>query len=126
MKTSSRYSLVVEKNGKVIFKSKEQKLLPLVKCIKELDISGAKVFDKIVGVAAARLLAYAGVKEVHAGIASKKAAEIFKNNGIKINATEIVDHILSDTGNICKFEKLSMKFRSNEKFFKELVRMFEL
>ena len=109
-------SLVVIKDGNVIFESDKDRLRPIVMCINEKDIEGAIVLDKVVGLAAAKLLKYAKVKKIYAKVASKSAVKYLNE---KIEAEKIVDNIMNDDQTeVCPMEKLAEKLDGKELFDK--------
>jgi len=122
-------SLLVESGSMLIFASAEKGLRPLVECIvrhKE-EMAGARVIDKVVGAAAAKLLVYAKVAEVHAGIASRGAKEILEGNGITFSAERLVPHITgNDKKGPCPMETLSTQFADGEALFLELRKRFKI
>jgi len=108
-------SLVVLKDEKVLFESEHDRLRPIIECINTNNIEGCTVIDKVVGLAAAKLLEFAKVKEIYAKVASKNAIEFSKI----INAEKIVDIILNETGDEqCPMEKLAQKLTGEQLFEK--------
>lgn len=70
-------------------------------------LRGAIVADKIIGKAAAGMLAYGGVSEVYGEITSKKAVPILEGSGIKYSYGKLVDHIIIPEGDTrCPLEQL--------------------
>lgn len=68
-------------------------------------LKGAVVADKIIGKAAAALMATGGVKEVHTNIICTPAKKLFEEQGILIFATEEVPMILnSDRSSMCPID----------------------
>jgi hypothetical protein len=81
---------------------------------------GAIAFDKIVGRAAAMLLAHAKVKEVWTPIVSQGAKKYLKKNKIKVEFKKEVRNIMNRKGNdLCPMEKLSRKM--GDKIIKYLL-----
>lgn len=81
---------------------------------------GATVFDKMVGRAAAILLAYARVKEVWTPMVSKNARKILAGNEIKLIFKKEVRNIMNRKGDdLCPMEKLSRKMKPVE-----LIKLF--
>ena len=114
-------SLVVIKDENTIFKSEEHRLIPIVNCINENKevMNGAVVIDKRVGLAAAKLFAFAGVKEIHTTVASKSAFDYLIGRDIKLEAEKLVDNILNDShSDICPMEKLANELSEEELFAK--------
>jgi len=102
------FALVAE--GKIIYQSKKQRLVPLLFCLKEYkkQMRKAAVFDKVVGRAAALLLSYGGVAEVMTPIITRQALSILQRGGAKIEYGKIVKNIMNQAGDdLCPMEKLS-------------------
>ena len=100
------------KGGKVIYKSKKQRLAPLIFCLKKhkAQMRGATVFDKVVGRAAALLLIYGGVKKVMTPLISRGALIVLARGGAEIEYKKIVKRILNAAGEgLCPMEKMSRK-----------------
>ena len=108
-------SLVVIKDGNVIFSSSEGMLSPIIACINKHknEMEDSIAIDKVVGLAAAKLLTYAKVKEIHAKIASKPAVNYLKT----INAENIVEKIMN-TSQQCPMEKLAETLTGEQLFEK--------
>lgn len=68
-------------------------------------LQGAIVADKIIGKAAAAIMATGGVKEVHTNIICTPAKELFESQGILVFATEEVPMILNrDRSAMCPID----------------------
>ena len=81
-------------------------------------MKGAVVFDKIVGLAAAKLLVYGNVAEVLTPTISRDAKKYLQKNEVKLNFKKEVKNILNCHGNdLCPMEKLC-----REKALKEFLR----
>lgn len=57
-------------------------------------LHGATVADKVIGKAAAGMMAYGGVASVYADIMSARAIPILKGNKINYSYAKMVDHII--------------------------------
>lgn len=111
------WTFVLVKNGKIIYKSKSQRLKPLIFSVKNYkkEMRGAVVFDKIVGRAAACLLAYAKAEEVWTPMISRDAKKIFAKSKIKVAYEREVKNVMNQRGNdLCPMEKLSRKMKPKE------------
>ncbi len=120
---SKNLSLIVKKDSKIIFQSSGEMLHDLLRCIKthKKEIKNALVVDKVVGLAAARLLVFARVKEVYAFIASEPAIKYLQKRNIAIHAKRIVKNILNrDKTGICPMERRALNCRSDSEFYKLL------
>lgn len=104
------WSFALIKGGKILYRSKNQGLKPLIFCVKNYrrQMRDATVFDKIVGRAAALLLADAGVKKVLTPLISRLALIILRRGRIEIEYDKIVKNILNRAGSdLCPLEKMS-------------------
>jgi len=83
-------------------------------------MQGTIAFDRIIGQAAAILLAYAKVKEVWTPIISQDARKYLKKNKIKVEFKKEVKNIMNQKGDdLCPMEKLSRKM--GDKLIKYLL-----
>lgn len=70
-------------------------------------LKGAVVADKVVGKAAAGMMAYGGVKEVYAEVLSRKALPLLEGNGIRYSYGKLVDQIIIPKGDArCPLEEI--------------------
>ncbi|MBR2461224.1 MAG: DUF1893 domain-containing protein [Clostridia bacterium] len=68
-------------------------------------LAGASVADKVTGAAAAFILVYAGAKELHTGVISRRAEEILTKYGISYQADTRVEYIINRRGDgFCPME----------------------
>lgn len=68
-------------------------------------LQGAVVADKLVGKAAAAIMAAGGVKEVHTNLISSPARRLLEQNGIRVAAKEEVPQILNrDRSTMCPID----------------------
>jgi hypothetical protein len=123
----TKYSLALYKDSKLIFSSKGTGIRPLVDCIMKLkkespNIKDCILHDKVIGLAAARLIVYSKmISEVHAGTISKDAAVMLEKEYIEVEAEKGVENILSrDRSGPCPMEELARKVPDNKLFFLEL------
>jgi hypothetical protein len=103
-----KLSLVVAKNGKVLFRSKSHGVSDLLATIEHLGqlSEGAALADRIVGRAAALLCAYSEIVAVYGANMSESAVSFLKANGIRCEYGALVPRILNrDKTDICPFEK---------------------
>lgn len=111
------WAFALVKGDKIIYKSKKQRLLPLLFCLKKYkaQMRGSMVFDKVIGRAAALLLIYGGVKKVLTPTISRGALQILARGGAEIKYQKIVKNILNQAGDdLCPMEKLSQGKNSVE------------
>jgi len=101
-------SLVVAKNGRILFRSKSHGVSDLLAMIS--DIGGlakdASLADSIVGRAAALLCVYSKIVAVYGVNMSEGALSVFKANHIKCEYGTLVARILNrEKNDICPFDK---------------------
>ena len=100
-----------------MYKSKKQRLLPLLFCLKKYktQMRGAVVYDKVVGRAAALLLVYGGVRKILTPTISRNALLVLKRGGAEVEYKKIVKNILNNAGtDLCPMEKLSRGKSAND------------
>lgn len=106
----SQWDLLVYKNKKIIFHSKDSGLKPLIKYIRKFDrkYKNIIVFDKIVGRAAALLLAYINSSKVYTQIISHSGILVLKKYKIDFETKKQVKYIMNyGSKDMCKWEKLA-------------------
>jgi len=116
-------SLVVVKRGRIIFESNLKGLSGLILAIDTLGLNlhYSSVADKVVGKAAALLLAYSHIGEAYAEVISKDGLETLDEYGIRVEYSSLIPRILNRRGDdICPFEKLSQNLSSPEEAYKIL------
>jgi len=116
-------SLVVVKNGKVLFETESHGLNDLVEAINQLQSSmkGSSVADRIVGRAAALLFVYSGVSAVFAATISDGGIAILDNNNVFHEFEKRVPRILNlKKTDVCPFEKLVAGLSSPEEAYERL------
>lgn len=116
-------SLVLYHKGKPVYQSQDSGLRPLIVCINACKDTYAfcRLYDKVIGLAAARLIVYSGmIASVTTPLASKAAVALLRENHIQIKADTIVDHILNkDKTGQCPMEELA-EGMGTEAFYREL------
>lgn len=91
-----------------------QDLLQLISLQPE-RLQGAVVADKIIGKAAAAIMATGGVREVHTNIICSPAKQLFEQQGILVFATEEVPMILNrDRSSMCPIDTQIAEIESIE------------
>jgi len=121
-------SLVIIKDGKTIFCSDSPGIDGILQAIEKFgeQLSGASVADKVIGKAAALLLAYTQIAEAYAVIMSRKGLGTLRNHDIPVEYDVLVPEILDRKGrDICPFEKFVLKIESPSQAFEELKRYVE-
>ena len=108
--TQRKLTLVIVKNGKVLFETDSPRISGFIKAIDSLgnELKGASVADRVVGKAIALLCVYSGIREVYAEVLSKKAKTMLEKYSIPVEWNELVDNVLdlTKTG-MCPLEKVA-------------------
>lgn len=102
-------SLVIVKNGRVVFETNSPGIRGLLTAIEKIGkgLKGSAVADKIVGEAAVQLFAYSNVIIVFAVTLSQRGKNVLEKNDIRYEYENLVPHILnSKKTDLCPFEKL--------------------
>ncbi|MCJ7613849.1 DUF1893 domain-containing protein [Candidatus Bathyarchaeota archaeon] len=116
-------SLMIVKNGKVIFETKKQGISGFLQAIEKLDKSlvASSVADKIVGVAAAMLCVYAGVSSVFALTISAEGIKVLEDNNVTYRFGKTVSNILNRSKtDVCPFEKMAIASVNSEEAYVKL------
>lgn len=106
--TTGGYSLVVLKNSleTLSFDRGIRPLLDLYTNEPEL-LRDSTVADKVIGKAAALILAVAGIRELYARLISRPALEVLEKQGITVVYQTLTDNILNrDQSGLCPMEQL--------------------
>lgn len=115
--SKSNWSLVLLKENKILYRSKLDGLKPLIACIKahRREMQNAIVYDKIIGKAAAILLAHAGVEEIWTPTLSRSGKAYLSKNKIKVTYRDLTDCIINRKGDdVCPMEKMAGKMKEQE------------
>lgn len=85
-------------------------------------LKGATIADKVIGKAAAGMMAYGGVREVYADVLSRKAISLLNDNHVMYSYDKLVDHIIIPKGDTrCPLEEIV----SSAKTAEETVNMLQ-
>jgi len=121
-------ALVIVKEGRVLFASKERGIKPMYEAVIKLggEFEGASLADKVIGKAAALLCQLARVKEVYTRLISLKAIEVLEESNIKYQYQESCPYILNrkKTG-MCPVEKMSQNINSGEVLLPEIEKFLK-
>ncbi len=123
-----KYSLLLIKNGEIIYHSKQPYLKPLIDCVNKYKgrLDGCTLYDKVVGLASAKLIVYAKIiSQVITLVSTKPAVSLLKRNRIKINAQNTVRDILGpEKIYICPLEARAQKIKNNKQFFLQIKNIY--
>jgi hypothetical protein len=116
-------SLVIAKNGKIIFETRSHGLRGFLQAINLLDkeLAESSVADRIMGRAAALLSVYSNVSAVFAVTISKEGIKVLEDNNIPYQFESCVPKILNSKGDdMCPFEKLTITLTNPAKAYSKL------
>jgi hypothetical protein len=116
-------TLVIVKDGQVIFETESQGVGGFLQAIEKLGkrLVASSVADKIVGAAAAMLCVYSKVSSVFAATISEEGIKVLENNQIIYQFENEVPNILNhDKTDVCPFEKLVIGFREPKEAYTKL------
>ncbi|MBO7468640.1 MAG: DUF1893 domain-containing protein [Bacteroidales bacterium] len=119
---SSASTIAVVSNGEV-FTSQERGVKPLLYLLSEKKgfLKGASVADKVIGKAAALLMALGEIKEVHTFIISEPAIKVFEKYNIPCFYDKKVDRIVNRTGDgLCPMETLCLDVEEPKEAFTKI------
>ena len=123
------YSIVIIRNDKVIFKSKDSGIAPLLEAIESISVEKLRethIADKIVGKAAALLFALFKPRYVFSITISKPAIDVLKRNDIEFDYDNLVDNILNrDKTDLCPFEKAVLKINDPAEAYRAIKETLE-
>ncbi|QQK07472.1 DUF1893 domain-containing protein [Miniphocaeibacter halophilus] len=116
-------SLVVVKNGQIVFESSKKGIVPMYDLYNEGLTGKIYISDRFIGGGAAKFILNfeASTVEVFTNIISKGALNLLESKGIKVEYKKIVDKILNRTGDdFCPVEKISMENDDFNVFYNKL------
>ena len=116
-------SLVIAKNGKIIFETRSHGLRGFLQAINLLDkeLAESSIADRIMGRAAALLSVYSNVSAVFAVTISKEGIKMLEDNNIPYQFESCVPKILNSKGDdMCPFEKLTITLTNPAKAYSKL------
>ncbi len=116
-------TLVIAKDGKIIFTSTDKGIKPMHTAVLELkeELRGASVADRVIGRAAAILCKYAEIKELYTYLISHEAIKVFENSSIIFFYDESSPYIKNrDKTDMCPVEKLSQNVDSPEELIQRI------
>ena len=117
-------SLMVYKNGNLIFESSLKGIRPHLKAINELGrkLEGSLMVDKILGRAAAFLVIYSKASEAVTAVVSTPGKRVLEKYGFKYSYREEVPHIKMENGIIyCPFERMVQGIDDSNEAYRIIV-----
>ena len=103
-----KYSLVVLDDESIIYCSTDSTIKPIVYAIRDLGakLNGKIIADRVIGKAAALVIANVRPGYVYGLIMSIGAKTVLEKYNITYDYDELVSHIRTPSGEICPFEKI--------------------
>ena len=109
---------LVYKDGNITFQD-EHGIQPLLIQIKKKGLKNAIAVDKVIGKAAALLMVYGKVKQVHTNIIAKDAIPVFEKYKVEYSYNEVVDYIQNNKKDgLCPMEQKVLNVDSPKKAYK--------
>lgn len=112
------YSLVVVKDNKVKYRSKEESVGSIVHLLEDKPqlLKDSVVADKIIGRAVAMVCDFAAVKFCYGQVVSEGAIDIFEKNDVSYQIEKKVKAIENkDKTDLCPIEKLTLEIEDSSK-----------
>ncbi len=123
----TKYSLALIENDKIVFSSQESGLKPLWECLKIFHRSKRNfiLFDKVIGLAAGKIIVHAQIiSRIETLLVSKPAKIFLEKNNIPINAAQTVPNILTgDRQAICPGEIIALNISDTDEFLTKIEGM---
>jgi len=123
----TKYTLALVQGDKIVYSSNGSGLTPLWDCLEKYRQSKDKfiLFDKVIGLAAARLVVYSGIiAAIHTCLISQPANELLKKKSIKVEADEVVANILrKDKSMVCPGEIIALSNDDQHVFLAKIAAM---
>jgi hypothetical protein len=129
----NKYSiaLIKTKNNseEIIYESKGSRIRPLFDCVNKFKSKEKEciLHDKVIGLAAARLIVYSKfISFVKTNLLSKPAKDYLELNNISVEYNILTDNILNnDQTGLCPMENKALQITDDEQFFKDLEKIFK-
>ncbi|MCK9195348.1 MAG: DUF1893 domain-containing protein [Syntrophales bacterium] len=124
------YSLAMFCGGRRVFTSSEPGLKPLVEWLEiyRSKYRGCLLHDKVVGLAAAKLIVYSGlISEVVTRVSSVPAKSFLIDHGVPASTDLIVNNIMTRDGTtICPGEVIALETDNRDEFLIRIRRMVKV
>ena len=122
----TRYSLALLEGDILIYSSRDGGLRPLWDALEKYSgKSGLVLHDKVMGLAAARLIDRSGIiEEVYTTVVSLPAQQFLENRGIRLTAFDVAANILThDKSTICPGEVIALNTSEPDAFYQKIKAM---
>lgn len=120
------YSLALLNGGEIVYSSEGSGLRPLWKALEKFEgQSGLTLHDKVMGLAAARLVARSGIiAGIFTLVASLPAKEFLEECSIGLTAVDYAANILTkDKSAVCPGELIALETPNPDAFFRRINAM---
>ena len=124
----TRYSLALLEGDTLIYSAGGGGLRPLWEALEKVKgKSGLILHDKVMGLAAARLVVHsAAIAEIFTGVVSLPAKQFLENNGIALTAFDVVSNILTkDKSVVCPGEVIALDTSDPNAFLEKIKAMMD-
>lgn len=113
---SRERTLIISRDARTYIDSNQRSIRPLVEAVLLLgELPGCTIYDRTVGLAAAKLHATLEPKAVFAQRMSREAQEFYRANGIEFHCEQVVETIISrDRARTDALEVLARRHESAE------------
>jgi hypothetical protein len=122
----TRYSLALLEGEKLIYSACGGGLRPLWDALEKFQgKSGLILHDKVIGLAAARLIVNSGmIAEIFTRVASLPAKQFLENNGVALTAFDVAANILTqDKSAVCPGEVIALNTSDPDAFLQKIKAM---
>jgi hypothetical protein len=122
----TRHSLALLEGEKLIYSACGGGLRPLWDALEKFQgKSGLVLHDKVIGLAAARLIVQSGmIVEIFTRVASLPAKQFLENNGVALTAFNVAANILTqDKSAVCPGEVIALNTSDPDAFLQKIKAM---
>ncbi len=124
----SKYTLALIHQGSIVYSSKKQGIAPLLECIETCASRhrDCLLHDRVIGLAAAKLVAVSGmITSVVAGVSSEPAVAFLRARRIPLESQTIVPRIRARDGtSFCPMEQKALETEDLHLFLKQMRDFF--
>lgn len=126
---NGKYTLVVldQTQENILFSSNDSGIKGLLKLVRDNkeDLKNSCIVDKVIGSAAAFLMAYAEIDSCYGLTMSERACDIFEGNRIRYSFDKEVPVIMKNETEMCMMEKMVIDLKTKEDAFETLCNFFK-
>jgi hypothetical protein len=124
----TRYSLALLDGERLIYSAEGRGLRPLWEALEKFqEKSGLILHDKVMGLAAARLIVHSGIiSEIFTMVASLPAKQFLEKNDITLTAFDVTANILTrDKSAVCPGEVIALATSDPDAFLQKIGAMMD-